>query len=92
MHRAAVQAYDNDKTDEFVFHSYREKTDSRQVLYLIKILLYSLISVLTSLGSQEHSVDDDLELKEKQDHRLLSVCFTDYDDTIQNKQVAFHKV
>ena len=30
-------------------------------------------------------------MKEKQDHRLLSYA-SDYDDTIQNKQVAFHKV
>ena len=57
---AAVQAsYDNDKTDEF---------------YLIKILLYSLISVLTALvRSQEHSaMMISRDLKEKQDHRLLS--------------------
>ena len=50
------------------------KTDSRQVLYLIKILLYSLISVLTALvRSQEHSaMMISRDLKEKQDHRLLS--------------------
>jgi bisphosphoglycerate-independent phosphoglycerate mutase len=49
------------------------KTDSRQVLYLIKILLYSLISVLTALvRSQEHSaMMISRDLKEKQDHRLL---------------------
>ncbi len=50
------------------------KTDSRQVLYLIKILLYSLTSVLTAhVRSQEHSVMMiSRDLKEKQDHRLLS--------------------
>ena len=70
---AAVQAsYDNDKTDEFVLPTVIEK--GRQVLYLIKILLYSLTSVLTAhVRSQEHSVMMiSRDLKEKQDHRLLS--------------------
>ena len=72
---AAVQAsYDNDKTDEFVFLQLSRKTDSRQVLYLIKILLYSLISVLTALvRSQEHSaMMISRDLKESKTTRLLS--------------------
>ena len=65
---AAVQAsYDNDKTDEFVLPTVIEKDGQ-------PILLYSLISVLTALvRSQEHSaMMISRDLKEKQDHRLLS--------------------
>ena len=72
---AAVQAsYDNDKTDEFVLPTVIEKDGQPTGVISDKILLYSLISVLTALvRSQEHSaMMISRDLKEKQDHRLLS--------------------
>jgi len=70
---AAVQAsYDNDKTDEFVLPTVIEKDG--QPTGVISDKDYSLISVLTALvRSQEHSaMMISRDLKEKQDHRLLS--------------------
>ena len=56
--------------------------------------MYSSTSVRTvQERSQELSVMTILRaLREKRDWILTFVCFTEYDDTIQNKLVAFHKV
>ena len=77
---AAVQAsYDNDKTDEFVLPTVIEKDGQP-----------------TGVISDKDSVvfcDDDFQgFERKARPQVTFVCFTDYDDTIQNKQVAFHKV
>ena len=79
---AAVQAsYDNDKTDEFVLPTVIEKDGQP-----------------TGVVSDKDSVvffnfrPDFQGFERKARPQVTFVCFTDYDDTIQNKQVAFHKV
>ena len=72
---AAVQAsYDNDKTDEFVLPTVIEKDGQPTGVISDKDSVVFLISVLTALvRSQEHSaMMISRDLKEKQDHRLLS--------------------
>ena len=70
--------------------------DGKPVVLVIrtKILLYSLTSVQTAPREITRAFcDDDFQgfAREKR-LDLTYVCFTDYDETIANKLVAFHKV
>ena len=91
----AVQAsYDADKTDEFVLPTVIEKDGKPVTLFLTRIPWYSLTSARTvPVRSPEPSATDDFKGFERGRRLDLTyVCFTDYDDTIPNKLVAFHKV
>ena len=63
----AVQAsYDDGKTDEFVLPTVIEKDGKPVAVVSIKILLYSLISVLTvHVRSQEHSAMTNLQVSQE---------------------------
>lgn len=92
---AAVQeSYDNGKTDEFVMPAVMEKdgnpvamiTDKDSVIFFnfrpdrAREITRAFCDTEFSGFARTHKLD------------LTYVCFTDYDDTIANKLVAFHKV
>ena len=92
---AAVQAsYDNDKTDEFVLPTVIEK-DGQPVA---KIQDKDSVVFFNFRPDRAREItrafcDDEFKGFERAKKLDLSyVCFTDYDETIQNKLVAFHKV
>ena len=87
----AVQAsYDNDKTDEFVLPTVIEK-DGKPVTVVQdgdSVVFFNFRPEITRAFC-----DDDFKGFEREKRlNLTYVCFTDYDETIPNKLVAFHKV
>ena len=92
---AAVQAsYDNDKTDEFVLPTVIEK-DGQPVAKIQdkdSIVFFNFRPDRAREITRSFCDDEFKGFERAKKLDLTYVCFTDYDETIQNKQVAFHKV
>ena len=92
---AAVQAsYDNDKTDEFVLPTVIEKDGQPTGVVSDKdsVVFFNFRPDRAREITRAFCDDDFQGFERKARPQVTFVCFTDYDDTIQNKQVAFHKV
>ena len=70
------------------------KTDSRQVFISDKdsVVFFNFRPDRAREITRAFCDDDFQGFERKARPQVTFVCFTDYDDTIQNKQVAFHKV
>ena len=93
--QAAVQAsYDNDKTDEFVLPTVIEKDGQPTGVISDKdsVVFFNFRPDRAREITRAFCDDDFQGFERKARPQVTFVCFTDYDDTIQNKQVAFHKV
>ena len=92
---AAVQAsYDNDKTDEFVLPTVIEK-DGQPVAKIQdkdSVVFFNFRPDRAREITRAFCDDEFKGFERAKKLDLTYVCFTDYDETIQNKQVAFHKV
>ena len=92
---AAVQAsYDNDKTDEFVLPTVIEKDGQPTGVVSDKdsVVFFNFRPDRAREITRAFCDDGFQGFERKARPQVTFVCFTDYDDTIQNKQVAFHKV
>ena len=92
---AAVQAsYDDDKTDEFVLPTVIEK-DGKPVATISdkdSVVFFNFRPDRAREITRAFCDDDFKGFERAKRLDTTFVCFTEYDDTIQNKQVAFHKV
>ena len=91
----AIQAsYDNDKTDEFVLPTVIEKDGQPTGVISDKdsVVFFNFRPDRAREITRAFCDDDFQGFERKARPQVTFVCFTDYDDTIQNKQVAFHKV
>ena len=91
----AVQAsYDNDKTDEFVLPTVIEKEGKPVAVVSDKdsVVFFNFRPDRAREITRAFCDDDFKGFERKTRPHVTCVCFTDYDDTIQNKLVAFHKV
>ena len=92
---AAVQAsYDDGKTDEFVLPTVIEK-DGKPVTVISEkdsIVFFNFRPDRAREITRAFCDDEFSGFDRGSRLPLTYVCFTDYDDTIQNKLVAFHKV
>ena len=92
---AAVQAsYDNDKTDEFVLPTVIEKDGQPTGVVSDKdsVVFFNFRPDRAREITRAFCDDDFQGFERKASPHVTFVCFTEYDDTIQNKLVAFHKV
>ena len=92
---AAVQAsYDNDKTDEFVLPTVIEKDGQPTgvVSDNDSVVFFNFRPDRAREITRAFCDDDFQGFERKARPHVTFVCFTEYDDTIQNKLVAFHKV
>ncbi len=91
----AVQAsYDNGKTDEFVLPTVIEK-DGKPVTTIKpndSVVFFNFRPDRAREITRAFCTDDFTGFERGGRMPLTYVCFTDYDDTIPNKLVAFHKV
>ncbi len=91
----AVQAsYDNEKTDEFVLPTVIEK-DGRPVASVQdkdSVVFFNFRPDRAREITRAFCDDDFKGFAREKKLDVTFVCFTNYDDTIQNKQVAFNKV
>ncbi|MDY5022954.1 MAG: 2,3-bisphosphoglycerate-independent phosphoglycerate mutase [Blautia sp.] len=91
----AVQAsYDDGKTDEFVYPTVIEK-DGKPVTVISdkdSVVFFNFRPDRAREITRAFCDDDFKGFERGKRLDLTYVCFTDYDDTIQNKLVAFHKV
>ena len=91
----AVQAsYDNDKTDEFVLPTVIEKEGKPVAVISDKdsVVFFNFRPDRAREITRAFCDDEFKGFERKTRPHVTLVCFTDYDDTIQNKLVAFHKV
>ena len=92
---AAVQAsYDADKTDEFVLPTVIEK-DGKPVATIQdkdSVVFFNFRPDRAREITRAFCDDEFKGFERTKKLDLTYVCFTDYDETIQNKLVAFHKV
>ena len=92
---AAVQAsYDNDKTDEFVLPTVIEKDGKPTAVISDKdsVVFFNFRPDRAREITRAFCDDDFQGFERAVRPQVTFVCFTDYDDTIKNKLVAFHKV
>ena len=92
---AAVQAsYDAEKTDEFVLPTVIEK-DGKPVATIQdkdSVVFFNFRPDRAREITRAFCDDEFKGFERTKKLDLTYVCFTDYDETIQNKLVAFHKV
>ena len=91
----AVQAsYDNGKTDEFVLPTVIKKDGQPVAVVSDKdsVVFFNFRPDRAREITRAFCSDDFTGFEREKRLDLTYVCFTDYDDTIPNKQVAFHKV
>lgn len=92
---AAIQAsYDNDKTDEFMLPTVMKK-DGKPVATISandSVIFFNFRPDRARELTRAFCDDEFKGFERGERMPLCYVCFTDYDDTIQNKLVAFHKV
>ncbi len=92
---AAVQAsYDEGKTDEFVLPTVMEKDGMPVAVVSDKdsVVFFNFRPDRAREITRAFCDDDFKGFERGARLDTTFVCFTDYDDTIANKQVAFHKV
>lgn len=91
----AVQAsYDNEKTDEFVLPTVMEKDGKPAAVIQDKdsVVFFNFRPDRAREITRAFCDDDFQGFAREKRLDLTYVCFTDYDETIANKLVAFHKV
>ena len=92
--QALQESYDNGKTDEFVEPTVICKDG--QPLSLVKaddsVIFFNFRPDRAREITRAFCDDEFKGFERAKKLDLTYVCFTDYDETIQNKQVAFHKV
>ena len=91
----AVQAsYDNEKTDEFVLPTVIEKDGKPTAVIQDKdsVVFFNFRPDRAREITRAFCDDDFQGFEREKRLELTYVCFTDYDETIANKLVAFHKV
>lgn len=88
------QSYDDDKTDEFVMPTVMER-DGKPVTTIQdgdSVVFFNFRPDRAREITRAFCDDEFKGFPRDKRLKLTYVCFTDYDDTIQNKLVAFHKV
>ncbi len=91
----AIQAsYDNGKTDEFVMPTvlYKDGKPYGRIQDKDSIIFYNFRPDRAREITRTFCCDDFDGFNRGKRLDVTYVCFTEYDDTIPNKQVAFHKV
>ena len=91
---AVQESYDNDKTDEFVLPTVIEK-DGQPVAKVQdndSVVFFNFRPDRAREITRAFCDDDFKGFERSKKIKLTYVCFTEYDETIQNKIVAFHKV
>ena len=90
----AIQAsYDADKTDEFVIPTVIEKNGAPVALIQDKdSVIFFNFRPDRAREITRAFCDDDFKGFDRKRLELSFVCFSDYDPTIPNKEVAFHKI
>ena len=91
---AAIQAsYDNDKTDEFVIPTIIEENGAPVATIKDKdSVIFFNFRPDRAREITRAFCDDDFKGFERERLDTTFVCFSDYDPTIPNKEVAFHKI
>ena len=91
---AAIQAsYDNDKTDEFVIPTVIEENGAPVATIKDKdSVIFFNFRPDRAREITRAFCDDDFKGFERERLDTTFVCFSDYDPTIPNKEVAFHKI
>ncbi len=91
---AAIQAsYDNDKTDEFVIPTVIEENGTPVATIKDKdSVIFFNFRPDRAREITRAFCDDDFKGFERERLDTTFVCFSDYDPTIPNKEVAFHKI
>ena len=92
--QAVQDSYDNDKTDEFVLPTVIKKDGKAAGVVSDKdsVVFFNFRPDRAREITRAFCDDDFQGFARKARPQVTFVCFTEYDDTIQNKQVAFHKV
>ena len=91
---AVQSSYDNEKTDEFVLPTVMEK-DGKPVAVIQdkdSVVFFNFRPDRAREITRAFCDDDFQGFAREKRLDLTYVCFTDYDETIANKLVAFHKV
>lgn len=91
----AIQAsYDNEKTDEFVLPTvlYKDGAPYGRIQDKDSIIFYNFRPDRAREISRTFCCDDFSGFDRGNRLDVKFVCFTEYDETIPNKEVAFHKV
>ena len=91
---AAIQAsYDNDKTDEFVIPTVIEENGAPVATIKDKdSVIFFNFRPDRAREITRAFCDDDFKGFDRERLDITFVCFSDYDPTIPNKEVAFHKI
>ncbi len=91
---AAIQAsYDNDKTDEFVIPTVIEENGAPVATIKDKdSVIFFNFRPDRAREITRAFCDDDFKGFDRERLDTTFVCFSDYDPTIPNKEVAFHKI
>ncbi len=92
---AAIQAsYDNDKTDEFMLPTVMKENGEpvAKISANDSVIFFNFRPDRARELTRAFCDDEFKGFARGERMPLCYVCFTDYDDTIQNKLVAFHKV
>ena len=92
--QAVADSYANDKTDEFVLPTVIE-ADGKPVATVKandSVIFFNFRPDRAREITRAFCDDDFQGFERKARPHVTFVCFTEYDDTIQNKLVAFHKV
>ncbi len=91
---AAIQAsYDNDKTDEFVIPTVIEENGAPVATIKDKdSVIFFNFRPDRARENTRAFCDDDFKGFDRERLDVTFVCFSDYDPTIPNKEVAFHKI
>ena len=91
---AAIQAsYDNDKTDEFVIPTVIEENGAPVATIKDKdSVIFFNFRPDRAREITRAFCDDDFKGFDRERVDTTFVCFSDYDPTIPNKEVAFHKI
>ena len=92
--QAVADSYANDKTDEFVLPTVIE-ADGKPVATVKandSVIFFNFRPDRAREITRSFCDDEFKGFERAKKLDLTYVCFTDYDETIQNKQVAFHKV
>ena len=90
---AVQDSYDADKTDEFVLPTVIEKEGKPVAVVQDKdsVVFFNFRPDRAREITRAFCDDDFKGFDREKKLNLTYVCFTDYDETIQNKLVAFHK-
>lgn len=90
---AILTSYDNDKTDEFVMPTVIEENGTAVATIKDKdSIIFFNFRPDRAREITRAFCDDDFKGFDRKRLDVTFVCFSDYDPTIPNKEVAFHKI